>query len=61
MKFIFIIQAHQGEMPNMQLSDVCTLELICKNSTEAIKKAKKLIKKKHYRISQIIERKENNG
>ena len=56
MKLIFIIQGHEGEMPNMQLQNVCTLELRCKTSAEALKRAKQLIKKKHYRISQIIEK-----
>ncbi len=56
MKLVFIVQAHEGELPNMQLSDVCTLEFYCKTADEAIKKAKKIIKKKHYRISHVIEK-----
>jgi len=56
MKLIFIVQAHEGETPNMQLTNVCSLELFCKDGNEALKRAKKLIKKKHYRISQIIEK-----
>ena len=56
MNLIFIIQAHEGETPQMQLQDVCTIELKCKSGDDALKKAKKLIKKKHYRISQIIEK-----
>jgi len=56
MKLVFIVQAHQGEMPNTQLSDVCTVELMCETGEEALKRAKKLINKKHYRISHIIEK-----
>lgn len=56
MKLIFIIQAHEGETENMQLLNVCTLELFANNEAEAIKRAKKIIKKKFYRISQIIEK-----
>ncbi len=55
MKTVFIIQAHEGESQNMQVLDVCTLELFCKTPEEAIKRAEKLIKKKHYRITKIIE------
>ena len=55
---IFIVQAHQGEMADMRLLDACSIELYCKDGNEALKRAKKLIKKKHYRISQIIEKKE---
>jgi len=55
---IFIVQAHEGEMADMRLINGCTLELYCKTGNEAIKRAKKLIEKKHYRISQIIEKKE---
>lgn len=56
MKLVFIVQGHEGEMPGMQLIDVCTLELYCKDEVEALKRAKKLIKKKFYRVSQIIEK-----
>jgi len=54
---IFIVQAHEGETQDMRLIDGCSIELYCKTSSEALKRAKKLIKKKHYRIAQIIEKK----
>ena len=53
---VFIVQAYEGRTPEMQLMDVCTLELFCKTSDEALKKAEELIKKEHYRVSQIIEK-----
>ena len=56
MKTIFIIQAYNGETPDMKLIDVCTVEIYCKTSDEALKKAKKLIIKNHYRVSHIIEK-----
>lgn len=56
MKLVFIIQAHEGETSNMQLVDVCTLELFANGSDEALKRAKKIVKKKHYRVSQVIEK-----
>jgi len=55
---IFIVQAHEGEMADMRLLDACTIEIFCKTEKEAIQRAKKLIKKKHYRISNIIEKKD---
>lgn len=56
MKLVFIIHAHEGEMPDMKLMDACTLELFAKSEKEAVSRAKKLVKKKFYRISQIIEK-----
>jgi hypothetical protein len=56
MKLIFIVQAYEEEMPGMQLSNVCTVELYCKSAEEALKRAKSIIKKKFYRISQVIEK-----
>ena len=55
-QLIFIIQAFEQETTQGQLLDMCVMELYCKSGKEAIKKAKKLIKKKHYRISNIIEK-----
>lgn len=56
MKLVFIIQAYEAEMANQQLLNVCTLELFAKSSDEALKRAKKMIKKKYYRISRVIEK-----
>lgn len=55
---IFIIQAYESATDTGQLSDVVTLELIDTKPENAIKKAKTLIKKKFYRISNIIEKEE---
>jgi hypothetical protein len=51
----FVIQAHMGETPQMTLSDVCTVEIIADDVDSAIEKAKKLVKKDHYRVKAIIE------
>lgn len=53
---IFIIQAYQTETPQGEIGDVVTIELIDKSPDKAIARAKKLIKKKFYRISSIIEK-----
>lgn len=58
MNLIFIIQAYEVELPNMSLQDVCTLELHCESGKEALKRAEKIIKKKFYRISSVIEKKD---
>ena len=54
---IFVIQAY-NEISQMdgRLADVCTLELIAETEQEAIGRSKKLIKKNHYRVSNIIEK-----
>lgn len=53
---VFIIQAHEGEMPDGRVNDSCQLELIDTNLDNAVKRAKKLIKKKFYRLSMVIEK-----
>jgi 2C-methyl-D-erythritol 2,4-cyclodiphosphate synthase len=57
---IFIIQAYESATDTGQLTDVVTIELIDTNCKSVLKRAEKLIKKKYYRISNIIE-KEKNG
>lgn len=54
--FIFIIQAYQSETPQGEISDVTSIEFIDKTPEAAIARAKKLIKKKFYRVSSIIEK-----
>ena len=56
MKFVFIIQAFESRDPAGQIMDVCTLEFFCKTPDEALKKAKEMIKKKFYRIKNVIEK-----
>ena len=53
---VFVIQAYESASDTGQLSDVITLELIDKNIEKAIKRARKIIKKKFYRISSVIEK-----
>lgn len=52
---VIVVQAHEGETPQGQLLNVTTLELMEDDPKVALKRAKKLVKKKHYRISQVIE------
>jgi hypothetical protein len=52
---VIIIQAHEGEMPDGRILDATTIELMDDDPKEALKRAKKLIHKKHYRISNIME------
>lgn len=53
---IFIIQAYESQSDTGQLTDVVNIELIDKTPELAIKRAKTLIKKKFYRLSNIIEK-----
>lgn len=53
---IFIIQAYQSESPQGEIGDVVTIELIDQTPDKALARAKKLIKKKFYRVSNIIEK-----
>lgn len=53
---IFIIQAYESATDTGQLQDVVTIELIDKDIENVIKRAKKIIKKKFYRVSNIIEK-----
>lgn len=53
---IFIIQAYESASDTGALSDVTTIELIDKTPENAIKRAQKLLKKKFYRVSNIIEK-----
>lgn len=53
---IFIVQAYESATDTGQLSDVVTLELIDKDPNSALKRAKSLIPRKFYRISNIIEK-----
>lgn len=55
---IFIIQAYESATDTGQLTDVITIELIDKDPKSALKRAESLIKKKFYRLSNIIEKEE---
>lgn len=52
---VFVIQAYESQSDTGQLSDLTLVELIDTEPAKAIVRARKLIKKKFYRISQIIE------
>ena len=52
----FIIQAYETQTDTGQLLDSVVIELIDKTPEGAIKRAKKLIKRKYYRVSDIIEK-----
>jgi hypothetical protein len=53
---IFITQAYDSKNEMGQLQDVVTLELFAKTEKEAVKKAKKIIKRPFYRVSGVIEK-----
>ena len=53
---VFIIQAHNGETPEGRLTDCTELQLIDSSFKEAEKRARKLIQKKFYRLSTVIEK-----
>lgn len=52
---VFVIQAYEEETDG-RLTDVCEMQLIAENIDTAIDRAKKLIVKKNYRLSTIIEK-----
>lgn len=61
MRLIFIVQAYEMQSPEGSLMDNCTIELFCKDGKEALSRAKKLIKKKFYRISSVIEKEDDKS
>lgn len=56
---IFVVQGFEKMQPTGTLDDVVTVEVYAKNENEAIKKAKAYVKKRFYRIYQVIEKKDN--
>ena len=54
MDYQFTIQAY-SELKGDQLHDTVMIEVIAKNEKEAIKKAKKMTSKKHYRVGKVAE------
>jgi hypothetical protein len=53
---IFIIQAYESATDTGQLQDVVTVELIDTSLEKALKRVKLIVKKKFYRVSNIIEK-----
>lgn len=56
MKIIWIIQAYESMSEQGQIFDTVTLQIYGNSEEEAIKRAKKLVKKKFYRLSEVIEK-----
>ena len=53
--YLFTVQAYYEKSEDGTMMDYALVRVIAKNSDEAIRKAKKLITKKNYRVSEIIE------
>ncbi len=53
---VFVIQAFFQKTDDGRLIDTVTLELIDKDAESALKRAKKLVPDKNYRLSAIIEK-----
>lgn len=56
---IFIVQGFELMTPDGQLQDSSVIEVYAATEKEAIKKAKGYINKKFYRVSQVIEKKQD--
>ena len=54
-ELVFIIQGYESATDSGQLIDTVQIELYSKSVKEALKRAKKIIKKKFYRVSSIVE------
>jgi hypothetical protein len=55
-KPIFIVQAYESRNEMGQLQDAVTLELFASDENEAVKRAKRYIKRPFYRVSGVIEK-----
>lgn len=53
---IFILQGFREEKEDGSLIDVVTFEVYAKTTEEALKKARKYLEKKYYRVTRIIEK-----
>lgn len=60
MKTIFVVQGYDDKNEVGQLSNVVTFEIYSKTEKDAIIKAKSYIKKNNYRVSNVIEKLEEN-
>ena len=52
---VIVVQAYEDEEPRDALKNVTVIELMESSPKRAIQRAKKLISRKHYRVSRIIE------
>lgn len=57
--FVYTIQGYEAELPDGRVNDAVIFELIDTDGDRAIERAKKLVKKKFYRISRVFENFEN--
>jgi len=50
----YIVSGFMHEDTEGRLVDFATIEVFAKSEPEAIKKASKLVEKKHYRVSSVV-------
>lgn len=56
MKVVYIVQGFESNDPmSGRISDSAEIEVFATNEKEAIKKAKKYLVKKFYRVSRVVE------
>ena len=55
---IFVVQGYESQSDTGTLSDIVTIELIDTTTESAIERAKSLIQKKFWRLSNVIEKKD---
>ena len=51
----FIVQGYVREAPTGELQDVATIDVYADTSEEAFERAQQLVRKKHYRVQQVVE------
>ena len=56
MKIIFIIQGYEKRLEDGRLDNVVVYEVYAKTEKEALKKAKRYVKKDFYRVNSVIEK-----
>ena len=53
---VFLVQGYERQLDDGTIIDTITYEVIAETEKDAIEKAKKIIKKPYYRVSQVIEK-----
>ena len=56
LSLVYVIQCYEQRTDTGQLMDSVVVELVADSYKEAEKRARKLVKKKHYRLAQVIEK-----
>jgi len=51
----YIVQAYSDIAEGGQLKNVATVDVFSDSEEQAIKRAKQLVKREHYRVSQVVE------